>query len=354
MHVATGKSSRSEFLKYDEFVSEVATGEFGPLYLFVGKEDFLVDECVRILIDKLLPDEMRGFNLDVMYGSKCEAKDVVAHASSYPMMGDHRVVIVKEFEKLVAGEVAKELVGNYLEHLLESTCLVLVSADPDFRKRPFTELKKFAQVVACDPLYDNQVPGWIVQRIRSKKKEASPEACRVLQAYVGNSLRSLDNEIDKLLIFIGDRREITDTDIAAVVGATRGYTIFDLQNAIGRRDPKSAMTVLAKMMEVGESPQMIIVMLTRFFTILLRITELKQHQVPDARLSTELKISPYFLKDYLQFHAKFSESHIEQCFRALLSADTELKSTSSDPRLVMDLLVYSLIKGDSSENVPVI
>ena len=336
-------------MSYDDFMAEVHGARIAPLYLFIGKEDFLVDECVRQIIELLVPAEMRGFNLDVMYGSNSDAKDVVAHASSYPMMGDRRVVIVKEFEKLVIGETAKEIVANYLQHLLESTCLVLISGDPDFRKRPFTELKKFAKIISCDQFYDNQVPAWIAARVRLKQKDASPEACRMLQAYVGNSLRSLDNEIDKLLIYIGERKEITGEDIAAVVGASKGFTVFDLQNCIGKKDMKESLTVLARMLEAGESPQLIIVMLTRFFTTLLRISELKQRRIPDSQFAAELRISPYFLKQYLEFYSNFSPSHVENGFRALLSADAELKSTTSDPRIVMDLLVYSLIKSNPNE-----
>ncbi len=345
--MATKRSSRSDFLRYDEFASEVSSGKIGSLYLLTGTEDFLIDECTRLLIDRLVPEESRGFNVDVMYGGTCEAKDVVAHASSYPMMGEHRVVVVKEFERLVLAEGAKDIMSAYFRHQLESTCMILIASQPDLRKRPFTDLIKIAKVVACDTLYDNQVPAWISQRIHLKKKEASAEACRVIQAYVGNSLRSLDNEIDKLLIYVGDRKEITEADVVALVGASKGYTVFELQNCIGRKDIKSALTVLSRMLEVGESPQMIIVMLTRFFTTLLRIGELKQQRIPDSELPAELRVSPYFLRDYLEFYSRYSESQIENCFRWLLAADTELKSTSSDPKLVMDLLVYSLIKGES-------
>ncbi len=348
--MATGRSSRSEFLRYDEVVADIESGRIGLLYLLTGTEDFLVNECTRLLIDKLVPTETRGFNLDVMYGSKCDARDVVAHASSYPMMGERRVVVVKEFERLVLGDTAKEVMGAYFGHLLESTCLILISPEPDFRKKPFTDLKKLAKIVGCLPLYDNQVPSWIGERVHLKKKEMSPEACRVLQAYVGNSLRALDNEIDKLLIFVGDRKEIKEADIAEVVGSSKGYTVFELQNFIGRKDLKAALTVLSKMMETGESPQMIIAMLTRFFTILLRIAELKQRHMPESQLPAELRISPYFLKDYLEFYARIAETNIEHGFRALLAADVELKSTTTDPRLVMDLLIYSLVKGKMPNN----
>lgn len=345
--MAFTKSKRSEYQSFEDFQVAAGQKKFGPLYLFIGREDFLIDQCVAILVDKLVPPEMRGFNLDVMYGSKAEAKDVLAHASSFPMMGDRRVVIVKEFEKLVLGETAKEIATAYVRRPLESTCLVLISAEPDFRKRPFPDLKKSAQIYSCQPLYDNQVPSWIARRVEGKGKKASIDTCRLLQAYVGNSLRSLDNEIEKLFIFIGDRKDIGTEDIAAVVGATKGYTVFDLQNSIGRRDTKEALTVLSRMMEAGENPQLIIIMLTRFFNTLLRISELRYRRTPEHQLSADLGISSFFLKQYLEFHANFTPAHVENNFRALLSADTTLKTSSGDPRLVMDLLVYALIKNTS-------
>jgi DNA polymerase-3 subunit delta len=348
--LAFAKSKRSGFPGYEDFQALARGGKFGPLYLFIGSEDFLIDGCVDQIVDQLVPKESRGFNLDVVYGSKADPKDVVAHASSFPMMGERRVVVVKEFEKLVATEKSKEIVGNYIQHPLETTCLVLVSPDPDLRRRPFAELKKAASIFSCNTLYDSEVPGWTTKRIQSKGKGASIDACRMLQAYVGNSLRALDNEIDKLVIFVGDRKEITTEDIALVVGASKDYTVFDLQNCIGKKNMKEALTVLSRMIESGESPQLIIVMLTRFFTTLLKISELHQRRVPESQFAAELRISPYFVKQYQEFHAAFSPAQIESAFRALLSADTTLKTTStSDPRLIMELLVYTLVKGTLTE-----
>jgi DNA polymerase-3 subunit delta len=350
--VTVSRSRRTEFESYDDFLQSLNEGRFAPIYLLVGKEDFLVDECVDRIVTTLVPHEMRGFNLDVVYGSKLEAKDVIAHASSFPMMGDRRVVVVKEFEKLVLGETAKEIVGHYIQHPLESTCLVLTSEEPDFRKRPFTDLKKSAKIYACRPLYDNEVPAWIQNWVRSKGKMISIDACQLLQAYVGNSLRSLDNEIQKLLIYTADQNEITQTNINAVAGASREYTIFDLQNSIGKRDAKVALTILARMMETGESPQMIIVMLTRFFTTLMKIGELRARRVSEQELASQFRFSPNIFRQYLESCANFSAVELERNFRALLSADTTLKTTSnSDPRLVMDLLVYSLVSKASQPSV---
>jgi DNA polymerase III subunit delta len=330
-------------MTYAEFQQSVKGNRFAPIYLFHGEEDFLIDEGVQLIVDKVLDEGSKGFNLDVVYGSKVDAKDVVGHASSFPMMGEKRVVVVKEFEKLAGTDTEKEVVAAYVNKPLESTILILVSLAPDFRKKPFTDLKKRAEVVECKPLYDNLIPGWIADRIRHQGRDANPEACRLIQAYVGNSLRSLQNELDKLYVFLGDRKKITLEDIAAVVGATKGFTIFELQNAIGRKDAKEAIKILERMLEAGQSPQMVIVMLSRFFTQLWKLTDMRSRRLPDVEIAKEIGVSPYFVKQIIEFRSNFDLQHIEENFKSLLEADTVLKSTSRDPRLVLDLLVLSLI-----------
>jgi DNA polymerase-3 subunit delta len=152
--------------KYKEFQETLKQNNFAPVYLFIGTEDFLLEECLSLIIAASLEVGTKGFNLDVMYGSKSSAKDVLSHAVSFPMMSKRRVVVVKEFSRLVGTEIAKESVASYLRRPLESTCLILIDEKPDFRKKPFAELKKNHTVVSFDPLWDNQVPAWVVARVR--------------------------------------------------------------------------------------------------------------------------------------------------------------------------------------------
>ncbi len=116
-------------MTYSEFQTVIRSKRFAPVYLFYGEEDFLIDECIHAVIENTIDAEARAFNLDVMDGSKADAKDVVAHASSFPMMGSRRVVVVKEFEKLAATDTEKEILAAYIERPLDSTCLIAVWLD---------------------------------------------------------------------------------------------------------------------------------------------------------------------------------------------------------------------------------
>lgn len=332
-------------MTYAEFQTSLQSGKLPAIVLFHGDEDFLIEEGIDAIIDRVVDPAARGFNLDVIDGSKADPKDVVAHATSFPMMGERKVVVVKQFEKLVGSEAAREIVSAYINKPLDSTILLLVAEDPDLRRKPFTDLKKKAETVECKPLYDNQIPPWIAQRIKRGGKEANAEACRLLQAYVGNSLRGLQNEIDKLFVFVGEKKAITHEDVAAVVGASKGFTVFELQNAIGRKDTREAIRITERMIEAGQPATMMIVMLTRFFTQLWKLSDPKLRKKPEGEIASEIGIPPYFLKQQMQFQSNFSVTQIENALKALLEADRMLKSTSPDPHLLIDLLVIALING---------
>jgi len=122
----------NENVTYDDLQAAMNQKRLSPVYLFYGEEDFLVDEAARRVVDVALPTEGREFNLEVIYGSETDGRDIVSRASSFPMMSDRRVVVVREMDKLVN----KELLSNYIDHPLQTNCLVLLSAKPDFRKKP--------------------------------------------------------------------------------------------------------------------------------------------------------------------------------------------------------------------------
>jgi DNA polymerase-3 subunit delta len=343
--VAWVKTKKDKFPSYDEFLNSTKEKKFAPVYLFVGEEEYFIDEAVELIINNSLTSETKPFNLDIIYGSKSDARDVISHAASFPMMSERRVVIVKEFDKLLVNDTSKEIVQTYLSRPLASTCLVLIVENPDFRTKPFNDLRKSGIVFAFHSLYDNQIPTWIANRCKKMGKEIDLEACRVLQAYVGNSLRTIQNELDKIFTYLGERPTITPEDVADVVGISRGFTVFDLQNAIGNKNLEEALRITKRMIEMGEAIQLIIVMLTRYFNLIWKVQDLISRESSESDILSATRISPYYLKNYIEAARRFSSTQIEHCFSALLEADVQLKSTSPDPHHLIEMLIYSLVRG---------
>jgi len=324
---------------YNDLRAAIARKEFAPVYLFHGEEDFLADEAITLIVDAALTVDERGFNLDVMYGIDADARDVISHASSFPMMAERRVVVVHEFDRLSG----KEIFTPYIERPSPTTVLILDSEKPDFRKKPYITAKKHGVVVECNPLREYQVPGWISDRVRMRGKTIEPDASKMLTAYIGSSLREIDNEIEKLYSFTAERRTISADDVAAVVGVSRQYNIFELQRAVGLKDVPRSTEILQRMLDAGDSPTMIIVMLTRYFAALWKLSQLQGKQGTPQQQASAVGVHPFYLKEYLEALTRFSLNEIEESFLILTDTDERLKSTSTEEEILMHLALAQIL-----------
>jgi DNA polymerase-3 subunit delta len=316
-------------------------GTFSPLYLFYGEEDFLIDELVGLLTDRAIDPSMRGFNQDVVSARDLDARAIAAMASAYPMMGDRRLVVVRNIDALNAKELTALLPS--VEQPLVSTILACTAQKPDFRTRFYKAFQANGVTVECKPLYDNQVAGWIGARIRALGKKASPEACQVMQGYVSSSLREIQNEIDKLFTYVGEKREITADDVTQVVGMSKLWNIFELQKAVGQRDIARSLEISQRLLQAGESPIYEIVMLTKYFQKLAILPELASRHRNEYELASAVGVNKFFLPEYAAAARRYGPADLERCFAALLDADLRMKSSSPDPAALMTELLYAFM-----------
>lgn len=319
---------------YEDLLTHLAKKNFFPVYLLHGEEDFLIGEGSEAIVQAALADDQRGFNLDVLYGGEADTRDVVSHASSFPMTAERRVVVVREVERLSQPDI----LANYIEHPSPSTCLVLTSSKPDFRKKPFLTAKKHAFVVECKPLWENQVPAWITRRVKKEKREIHPDAASMLAAYVGTSLRELSNELEKLFLFIGDRKSIGVDDVAAVVGVSKEFSIFELQWAIGMKDTRKATEVLERLMESGEQPVVMVAIMTKFFQTVWKLLDARRRNVPPAEQLMQAGAF-MFQEKYREVASRFTVREVEDAFLALSEIDEKLKTSGGDPKLLVQTFI---------------
>ncbi|MCX7984713.1 MAG: DNA polymerase III subunit delta [Bacteroidetes bacterium] len=334
-----------KFPSIEEIYCSLEKGTVGSLYFLFGEEDFLIDECVDAIIDSLIPKGLRAFNVDIVDSDKATANDIVSFATAYPMMTDRRVVVAREFHKMTNTERERDIFLSYVKNPLATTCFIMVSdKKPDFRLKLFSELKRLNCVYEFPRFYERQVPSWIEKRCRSFGKTIEPAAIELLCSVVGTSLRSLNNEIIKIVTYIGEREVVCAEDVSKVVGAIRGSTIFDLQRAIGMRDSTTAFAILKRMLDASESPQGIIVMLTRYILHLMRVKELLLKGTPESVIAKEINVYQFFVKDYIDAATRISFAELEYSVRVLCEIDLLLKTTTIENSHAMKMLLYKLLK----------
>lgn len=341
---------------FNDLATAIGKGNIEPVYFFYGKEDFLIDELIALLRAKLFRSEEEArTNATVLYGGTGAEKsvslgDVISAASAYGMFGERRLIVVRDFDKIPKPKKEQQksvyaALAAYLKRPLESTVLTLCAGELDKKelaKEPFSLLDSVAYEFA--PLRD--LAGFADDYAKRLGWRLTPEALRLLTTYAGNSARDVGNELQKLALYAGERAEktLTEKDVAAVVGVSREYNVFELQKAICSKDLRQSSGIALKILE-KEEPVSIINALSVFFSRLWKLRSPVMERMSEEDAAKELGMfgaQAYFLRDYRQYAAQFTPAQIERALTALSHADQSLKGIR--PPLDRSLLMLKLIR----------
>jgi DNA polymerase-3 subunit delta len=335
-------------LTASSLAASLGRGEVAPVYLLYGEEDYLSGEALEAILPAALAGGDRTFNLDVVAAGETDGREIVARAASFPMVGDRRVVVVRDADRLSAHDC--ELLAAYTAEPSPSSCLILVAVKPDMRKKPFSAIKKSGWALECKRLYENQIPAWIAAEVKKGGRQIEPEAAKLLAAYIGTSLREIRSELDKLCIYAGSRPEITAADVSALVGMSKEFTPFELQKMVGRRDTARAMTILEEILGAGGGVPLVIATMTNYFLTLWKLHDLRRRGALKSEEAAQLRVNPYFLQEYHEALGFQGPGACEQALLLLAEADEKSKSGSHDVRQVMEELIVRLC-GEGGGNI---
>ena len=324
----------------EQFISSFKKGQFAPMYFFCGDETFLIDEVVDALIRYAVDPSMKEFNFDLLHGNEIDGKKIVSLASSYPMMAERRVLIIKEFDKVKD----KDALEAYAEQPSATTTLVMISNSADMRKKPYSLFKKLGIIHESPTLRDYETTAWIESRVKKLKRTMEPTAVHLLFSYVGSSMRELSNELEKVLLTIPENAVITAKDVERVVGVSREFTPFELSNKIAEKNSAKAMEIADRLIGSGESPVGLIAVLTLHFVKLWKIQDAVRQRKGEKELLQFTYFNSFALKESLDQVKNFRPSEIENVFVLLAEADLAAKS-SGDPKLIMTRLISEIVSG---------
>src|SRR5450631_3656466 len=191
---------------------------------------------------QILPEEEKAFNLSVFYGKDADWAAILNACRRYPMFAERQVVILKEAQQM------RELdrLESYIQNPLSSTVFVVSYKEKkvDGRSKLAKLLKEKAELFSTKKMYDNQLPEWTSELIRSKGYAIHQKALLLLVDHIGNNLNRIDHEIDKLLVNLSGRNTITEDDIERYVGVSKEYNVFELQDAFARKDRVKAIRIV--------------------------------------------------------------------------------------------------------------
>jgi DNA polymerase-3 subunit delta len=192
-------------------------------------------------------------------------------------------------------------------------------------------------------LKQGAVPSWIQQRVQTREGSISREAMILLASLVGNDLRLLDQEIEKLLLYV-DGSRITTEDVNALVSRARETSIFDLVDCIGRRQTGEALKLLHRLLDDEASPLYLFAMLARQIRILIQVSELQARGLSQKQIADRLKLHPYAVEKGLAQAREFEVTQLEAAHQRLVDTDWSIKTGRMVDVLALDLLVTDLTR----------
>jgi len=296
--------------------------EFKPVYWLEGDEDYFIDEIIEYAEKKILSPSEAEFNQTIFYGKDANWTDIVNACRRYPMFAERQVVLLKEAQQMKDVEKLE----SYIENPLPSTILVVSYKGKtlDGRLKFSKTIKKKGEVFLSKKMYESQLPGWINDYLQSNGFQIKPKALHLLIEHIGNDLSRIVNEIDKLSINIGSEKNITEDHIEKFIGISKEYNIFELQNALSRKDAAKAIRIIQYFDANPKAVpiQLILPSLYGYFSKILSV-----HQMPDKSertLKPVFSFNAHLVEQVLQAVKNYSFTETEQVI--LLLHDSNLKS----------------------------
>lgn len=221
-------------ITYDDILRDLKAKKVAPVYYLMGDEDYFIDKLSDAIVEAVLTDDEKDFNLDILYGAEAEMDKVIELAHAYPMMAEKRVVLVREAQAMRSIEGLE----TYLAHLTPTTVLIFCHKHGklDTRKAAAKAIQQVGVIYESKRLYDNQVASFISQYLYKHNVDVEPQAIQMLASHVGSDLSRLTTEMDKLLLALNGGRVVGASLVEEQTGVSKDFNDFELQSALAQRN----------------------------------------------------------------------------------------------------------------------
>lgn len=326
-----------------KIINDIKAGNIKPIYFLMGEEPYYIDKLTEYIEENVLTDNEKGFNQMIIYGRDTTIDEIVSNAKRFPMMAERQVVIVKEAQELSR---TIDQLEAYAENPQPTTVLVFAYKYKtlDKRKKLIKTLDKNGLVFESKKLYENQVGEWIRRVLKGKGYEIEPKAMMMLVEFLGNDLSRIANELNKLEIILPKGSKISPAHIEENIGFSKDFNVFEFRKAIGEKNQFKAYQIADYFAKNPKDNPLVLTtgLVFSFFSALLQYHGLKDKS--QSNVARELKISPYFVNDYISAAKNYPMKKVSSIIAALRELDVKSKGVGANSLSDGDLLKEILVK----------
>jgi DNA polymerase-3 subunit delta len=326
-----------------EFLRNPADVPPKPVYALYGDDAFLRREALaaiaRTVLQGVEDDELA---IRRFAGDTATLADVLDEVRTLPFFTRRRLVIVEGADPFVTAH-RREL-ELYAEEPAEKGVLVL-------SVKVWTATTKLAKLVdrvglaiECKGPHERELHSWLVHLARSRFEVVfHDDAARLLIELAGPEVGILVSDLEKLVVYVGQRREIHGEDVARLVGAGRIETIWKVLDAATTGRGALAIEDLDGLLTSGESPVGLLRAMSFALLKVYHAGRLRRARVDLREACRAAGIYPSLVEKTQQQHAHLGPTRVDQLPERLIRADLDLIGSSQlDPRVVLERLLVQL------------
>jgi DNA polymerase III subunit delta len=283
----------------------------------------LAEEALQALLPSAVGDDREGA-LAVLRGEETSWARLIDNVGMGSLFAERRAVVVRGAEGLKGD--GDELTA-YLEDPTPGVTLILLAAKPDRRRAVWKRILEKTSVVSAEPPKGRALRTLVAERLRQRQLRLDDEAQEELIEHVGQDLRRLMGEIDKLEAFaLGTTKTLTAEDVASVMGRGTAPPLYKLGDALQKRRAGEVLELLQALLEEGEPPQLLLATLHRSLRQLRGALWLRERRASREEVISRLGILPFKAGDVMEACRGWTDAELGRAFAALGRADRRVKT----------------------------
>jgi len=353
------------FAQAERFVSELESRKLRAAYVFVGDEAFFRKRFRDAILEHLVPADLREFSLFEFDLAETDLAEILDRARTPSLMAPFQVFFVRGVKNIFgrgSNEEKLAAIAEYCKNPNPAALLIFVadhiSIPADVRRMEMQDKERYQRIretmgqycgiVELARVEEGEAVRWIGDFCTSRDVKMEPDGARELVDSLGGDMMMISNELEKLILYAGEKRRITLGDVETMVLAAKQRSLYELTDAISSRERVRALEILDAILASGEGEEAAIghvYMLAKTFRQMLVILErnVRDQRMLWAALWQGFRVPPFAADDIIKQARRYkSRRELTRAIRLVAKADLALRSNPVSKRLVLEKLVMDL------------
>jgi DNA polymerase-3 subunit delta len=326
-------------MEIQSLIEQAEQRRFGPVHLLVGTERLFIDRATAAL-RRASVGEGDPWNEETFQAKTASAAQIVDTARTLPMLGGMRFVLVRGLHELPDKE--HERLVDYFGKPVDSCCMVLTADKLDGRSKLVKVAKQRDYLCDVQPLKPGAMRSFATREARRRELRIDDAAIAALVDSIGTDISALDDALERLALYVGDKQPITVSAVEACVSRVRVESIWALVDAVSAKDQRTALKAAASLLDDREPPLRILSLLSRQLRLLGRARQaLDAGATPDAA-AVAAGAPPFKARELAHAARRMNIEQLSRAFRVLCEADLIQKGGKCPPDIALEATVIAL------------